>query len=193
MLATANPGKVKEIRELLSGTGIEIVTREDCGIDIDVEETGMTFFENAKLKAEAICTASGMPSIADDSGLIVDALSGEPGVYTSSFGGEELTAGERCVFLLNKMGNTEHRSAKFVCTIVCAFPDGSLLSADGECHGTIAAGLHGTGGFGYDPVFIPDGKTATMAELLPDEKNEISHRGKALRSFLELLKSRCQI
>ena len=189
VLATANPGKISEMRLILSSLGIEVITRKDLGIDMEIEETGTTFFENAKLKADAICLASGMPSIADDSGLIVDALDGKPGVYASSFGGEHLSAEERCRYLLNQMGNTEQRRAKFVCTIVCTFPDGNVLIANGECCGEITAKLIGSGGFGYDPVFLPDGKDKTMAELTADEKNEISHRGKALRNFKEILTS----
>jgi len=192
VLATANPGKVKEMREILSGLGIEVVTRDDLGIVMDIEETGTTFFENAKLKATAICVASDMPSIADDSGLVVDALDGEPGVYSSSFGGEELSAEERCYYLLSKMEESkqlEQRRAKFVCTIICAFPNGDILSASGECKGTIMTELKGSGGFGYDPVFQPDGFIKSMAELTANEKNEISHRGKALSEFSKLLKS----
>jgi len=189
VLATANPGKVSEMREVLSKLGIEVITRDDLGIDIDVEETGTTFLENAKLKAKAICAASGLPSVADDSGLVVDALDGKPGVYTSSYGGEGLTPKERCEYLLSNMKNFEHRRAKFVCVIVCAFPDGKLITANGECHGCIVSEPRGSGGFGYDPVFQPDGKDRTMAELAPGEKNAISHRGIALKRFSELLKS----
>ena len=191
MLATANPGKIKEMREILSSFGIEVVTRDELDIHIDVEETGTTFFENAKLKAEAICLASKMPAIADDSGLVVEALDGRPGVYSSSFGGEDLTAEQRCRFLLDSMKNMEQRDAKFVCTIVCAFPDGKILTSTGECSGTILTEIKGSNGFGYDPVFsvfLPNGCTKTMAELSSEEKNKISHRGKALVKFKELLK-----
>jgi len=189
VLATANPGKVKEMQELLSGLDIKFITRDDLGIDIDIEETGTTFYENSLLKAEAICKLTGIPSIADDSGLIVDALNGEPGVYSSSYGGEALTSPERCEYLLNKMKNLEQRQAKFVCTIVCIYPDGRILSSVGECNGKITTKLDGTGGFGYDPVFLPDGYNKTMAQLSTDEKNKISHRGIALRNFAKLLKS----
>ena len=189
VLATANPGKVSEMREILSELEIDIISRNELGIDDDVEETGTTFFENAKIKAEAICAVSGMPTIADDSGLIVDALDGRPGVYSSSYGGEELTASERCAYLLSEMKNMEQRRAKFVCTIVCIFPDGDLLTADGECAGAIVTKPRGSGGFGYDPVFLPDGHNRTMAELSSNEKNAISHRGIALRKFSKLLKS----
>jgi len=192
VLATANPGKVKEMREILSELGIDIITRNDLGIDIEVEETGTTFLENATIKAEAICAASRLPAIADDSGLMVDALGGEPGVYSSSYGGEDLTAEKRCDYLLSKMKNMEQRGAKFVCTIVCCYPDGTKIAATGECLGEIDTKPHGSGGFGYDPVFRlfrPDGTDKTMAELSAEEKNLISHRGKALRNFVELLKS----
>ena len=190
VLATANPGKVMEMSKILSELDIEIITRSELGINIEIEETGTTFLENAIIKAEAICAASGLPSIADDSGLIVNSLGGEPGVYSSSFGGEELTAEERCKFLLSKMANMEQRGAKFVCTIVCSFPDGSKITAMGECPGKISTELHGADGFGYDPVFIPDEESKTMAELAPERKNSISHRGKALRDFSKLLKSK---
>jgi XTP/dITP diphosphohydrolase len=189
VLATANPGKIKEMHTILSGLNIDIVTRDDLGIDISVEETGTTFFENAKLKADAICAISGMPSISDDSGLIVDALGGEPGVYSSSYGGEDLTFDERCLYLLKKMEKLEQRTAKFVCSIVCVFPDGYYLTAYGECCGIITTKPYGSGGFGYDPVFKPDKHDRTMAQLSPAEKNEISHRGIALRNFYQQLKT----
>jgi len=183
VLATANPGKIKELGKILSELGIEFLTRKDLGIDIEIDETGSTFLENATLKADAITDASGMPAIADDSGLIVDALGGEPGLYSSSYGGEELADSERCMYLLGKMENIQQRRAKFVCTIVCSFPDGKHIAATGECHGEIMTAPGGSDGFGFDPVFLPDGKDRTMAELTIDEKNEISHRGIALREF----------
>ena len=192
VLATANPGKIKEMKEILSALDISVTTRADIGIDFDIEETGTTFFENAKKKADAICLVSGMPSIADDSGLVVEALDGNPGVYSSTFGGEELTSEQRCSYLLDKMEKMEQRRAKFVCTIVCVFPDGSLITAGGDCNGVIATEQQGTGGFGYDPVFIPDGFDKSMAQLSVDEKNAISHRGMALNKFSELLKSFCE-
>jgi len=189
VLATANPGKIKEMRKILTKLDIEVVSREELGIDIEIEETGTSFQENSKIKAVTICKISGFPAIADDSGLIVNALCGEPGVYSSSYGGEALTADERCEYLLKKMENMEQRQAKFVCTIVCAFPNGDLLTTIGECSGVITTEPVGTGGFGYDPVFRPDGCIKTMAELTTDEKNKISHRGVALRNFSDLLKS----
>jgi len=187
VLATANPGKINEMREILSQLGFDIVTRRELGIDIDVAETGATFLENATLKARAICSVAGMPAIADDSGLCIDALGGAPGLDSSSFGGDSLDDEGRCEYLLDLMRDMEQRSAKFVSTIVCVFPDGRLLTAAGECRGEIAAVPGGSGGFGYDPVFIAEGTGKTMAELPPEEKNERSHRGKALRNFALLL------
>ena len=191
VLATANPGKIQEMREILSELGIEFVTREDLGIEIEVDETGSTFRENALIKAKAICKVSGLPAIADDSGLMVDALGGEPGVYSSSFGGMELDCNGRCEYLLDKLRGVEQRGAKFVSTIVCAFPDGRVLTAEGECSGTIVTSPRGSNGFGYDPVFIADGKNQTMAELSREEKNEASHRGKSLREFAKAVSESC--
>jgi len=183
VLATANQGKVREMRSILSSLGIDFVSRNEINIDIDIEETGTTFLENATLKATKISEISSLPAMADDSGLMVEALDGAPGVYSSSFGGDDLTDYERCLFLLKKIENMEQRRAKFVCTIVCVFPDGNMVSAVGECHGTISTTPMGTGGFGYDPVFIPDGYDKSMAELTSDEKNKISHRSIALREL----------
>ena len=187
VLATANPGKIREMQEILSGIGIEAVSREELGIDIEIEETGTTFYENALLKARAICEESGLPAIADDSGIAVDALGGAPGVYSSSYGGDDLDNDGRCEFLLKSIEKMEQRGAKFVCTIVCAYPDGKVISAQGECSGKLALSPRGSNGFGYDPIFIADGKDKTMAELPPDEKNAISHRGKAIRALCTLI------
>lgn len=190
ILATANEGKIGEMREILSALGIDVTTRGEMGIDLDVEETGSTFMENALLKARAICRASGLPAIADDSGLMVDALGGAPGVYTSSYGAEDLDGAGRNAYLLNNMQNIEQRGATFVSTIVCAFPDGGVLSAVGKCRGEIAEAPRGVNGFGYDPVFYIRELGKTMAELSNDDKNAISHRGAALREFARLLNER---
>ena len=188
VLATANKGKIREMREILQNLGIEVVSQSELGLNLSVEETGATFMENALLKAEAVCKASGLPAIADDSGLVVDALGGEPGVYSSSYGGEELNDSERCEHLLNNMKKMEHRGAKFVCTILCVFPDGEVVSAQGECRGEILQSARGGGGFGYDPVFLVEGTHKTMAELSSEEKNAVSHRGAALREFAKRIK-----
>ena len=185
VLASANPGKVGEMRSILNGCGFEVVTRYDLGIDVDIAETGATFLENAVIKAKVICEISGLPSIADDSGLVVDVLGGEPGVDTSSYGGDTLTDEERCEYLLKKMENVEPRGAKFVCIIACALPGGELITAEGECRGEISMSLRVDSGFGFDPIFLIPNSGKTLAELAPDEKNAISHRGKALRAFTE--------
>ena len=189
VLATANPGKIQEMREMLPNRDIQIVTRDDLGIELVVDETGSTFRENALIKAKAICEVSGLPAIADDSGLIVDALDGGPGVNTSSFGGTELDGKQRYLYLIEQLSGVEHRNAKFVCTIVCVFPDGEVLTAEGECSGYITREPRGENGFGYDPVFCADGYNQTMAELEPEEKHRISHRGKALKEFAQALES----
>ena len=175
------------MREILSGSGYDLISMSDAGVDIDIEETGLTFYDNASLKAKAVCDASGLPAIADDSGLVVEALGGAPGVHSKRFGGGGLDNSGRCALLLEIMEGMEQRSAKFVSTIVCAFPDGRTLSAEGECTGSITDSARGTGGFGYDPVFLPDGSGRTMGEMSPGEKHAISHRGNALREFAELL------
>jgi len=189
VLATANPGKIREMRAILGSFGIKTLTREELGINIDIDETGATFYDNAALKARAICEVSGLPSIADDSGLVVEALGGAPGVHTSSYGGEELSDIERCAWLLKKMENMEQRSAKFVCTIVCLFPNGAITTAEGECHGEIALSPRGADGFGFDPVFFITDRGKTLAELPPDEKNALSHRGAALRALAKQLET----
>ena len=171
------------MREVLPSLGFDFVTRKDLGIDIIVDETGSTYLENALLKARAICEASGMPAIADDSGIAVDALGGAPGLYSSSYGGDLLDDDGRCDYLLKNMENMEQRGAKFVCVIVCVYPDGKVISAQGECSGELTTSRRGANGFGYDPIFIADGMDKTMAQLPPEEKNAISHRGKALREF----------
>jgi len=190
VLATANPGKIKEMQDILSTFGFDLVTRSDLGIEMEVEETGCTFLENALLKAQALCEATGLAAIADDSGLEVFALDGRPGVYSSSFGGNTLTDSQRCAYLISQLQGMEQKNAKFVCTIVCCFPDGTYTVAQGECFGEIIESPRGENGFGYDPVFLVDEVDKTMAELSADEKNAISHRGKALRKFVLQMQDR---
>ena len=183
VLATHNPGKLKEMADILSGLGVEVVSPADLGVDLEVEETGTTFAENAMLKAKAICGASGLPAIADDSGLCVDALNGGPGVYSARYGGEGLDDAGRTRLLLENMRGQTTRAAHFACAIACVFPDGKTLTAEGRCDGAVAFAPMGTGGFGYDPVFLVPEKGRTFSQLTEAEKNEISHRGKALRDF----------
>lgn len=189
VLATHNPGKLKEMSAVLNGLGIEVVSPADLGLQIAVEETGETFAENAMLKAKAVCAAAKLPAIADDSGLCVDALNGGPGVYSARYGGEELDDRGRMMLLLNTMRGMPTRSAHFTCAIACAFPNGDTLTTEGQCAGTIAYAPMGTDGFGYDPVFMVPDKAKTFAQMDPEEKNAISHRGKALKDFSEKLET----
>lgn len=189
VLATHNPGKLAEMKAILSGLGVEVVSPAAAGVEVDVEETGTTFAENAMLKARAICAAAGLPAIADDSGLCVDALNGGPGVYSARYGGEGLDdAGRRRLLLQNLRGQTT-RAAHFTCAVACAFPNGDTLEAEGRCDGAIAFAPLGEGGFGYDPVFLIPEKGKTFGQIGPEEKSKISHRGKALAAFAEKLKA----
>ena len=183
ILATHNPGKLREMSDSLSHLGVEVVSPADMGITVEVEETGTTFAENAMLKAKAICAASGLPAIADDSGLCVDALNGGPGVYSARYGGEGLDDRGRYMLLLNSLRGQTTRAAHFACAIACAFPDGKTLTAEGRCDGAIAFAPLGEGGFGYDPVFLVPEKGKTFGQLTAEEKSAISHRGRALRDF----------
>ena len=187
VLATQNPGKVREMSAILSKFDIEVISARDAGIDLEVEETGTTFAENAMLKAKAICKAANMPAIADDSGLCVNALNGGPGVYSARYGGEGLADVGRYRLLLESMRVQTTRAAHFACAIACAFPNGKTLTAEGRCDGTIAFAPMGEGGFGYDPVFLVPEKRKTFAQLTAEEKAEISHRGKALENFVAKL------
>ena len=183
VLATHNPGKLKEMADILSSLGVEVVSPSDLGVDVEVEETGATFAENAMLKARAICEASGLPAIADDSGLCVDALNGGPGVYSARYGGEGLDDAGRTRLLLENMRGQTTRAAHFACAIACVFPNGDELTAEGRCDGAIAFAPMGEGGFGYDPVFLVPEKGKTFGQLTAEEKSAISHRGRALREF----------
>ena len=183
VLASNNQGKLKEMRAMMSEMGYEIVSQKEAGLELEVEETGTTFLENAFLKAEAACALSGLPAVADDSGLVVEALGGEPGVYSARYAGEDKTDRERNLYLLEKMKNEEHRDAKFVSEIACVFPNGDRLSARGECSGVIIDEERGESGFGYDPTFLFPELGLTRAEISPETKNRISHRAKAMEAF----------
>ena len=187
VLASKNTHKLTEMRDILSQLGVEVVLESDVGVDVDVEETGETFEENAFLKARAVMEASGLPAIADDSGLCVDAMNGGPGVYSARFGGEGLTDPERYRLLLDMMRGQLDRRCRFVSCICCCFPGGDTLTARGECEGTLAYAPKGPDGFGYDPVFFVPGMKKTFAEMSPEEKNAVSHRGAALRQFRQKL------
>jgi len=187
VVATKNAGKVREFARLLGPMGYEVKTAAECGFTDEVEETGTTFMENSRLKAEAVCKALGLPALADDSGLCVDALGGAPGIYSARFGGEELPYGGKIALLLEKLGDLpcEQRGAHFACAICCVFPDGSEVSCEEHCAGTIGFAPSGEGGFGYDPVFYVDNKS--FGEMTAAEKDAVSHRGKALRRFCGMM------
>ena len=187
VLASKNKGKLVEMQAILSELGVEVVLQSELGIDVDVEETGTTFTENAELKARAVMEASGLPAIADDSGLCVDWLQGAPGIYSARYGGVE-TDEDRYRLLLNNMRGAMNRAAHFHASIVCCFPNGDTVTAEGDCFGTVAYAPAGEGGFGYDPIFFVPEKRKTFSQLTAEEKNEISHRGVALRDFAAKLK-----
>lgn len=184
ILASKNQHKLTELSAILSQLGFEIALESEYGLDIDVEETGTTFEENSFLKADAVMKASGLPVLADDSGLMVDALDGAPGVYSARYG-HKASDKERTAYLLENMKDVpeKKRGAKFVCVITCLFPDGRKIVARGECPGVIARAPHGENGFGYDPVFYLPELGMTYAELPSEQKNAISHRARALQDF----------
>jgi len=191
VLATANPDKAREIIEVLSadGDGIEIEPRDPSLPDVD--ETGATLEENARIKAKAISDATGRPAIADDTGLEVDALGGEPGVHSARFAGEGATYADNVEKLLGRLHGIEGaaRTARFATVAIARWPDGREVAALGTVEGTIATSPRGDGGFGYDPVFVPDECDGrTFAELSPSEKHAVSHRGRAFRTLAEGLR-----
>jgi XTP/dITP diphosphohydrolase len=188
VLASQNQHKLEEMNLILSAHGVEVVLQSELGLHVEVEETGGTFAENAMLKAKAVMAASGLPAIADDSGVCVDALQGAPGVYSARYGGPELDDVGRYRLLLNVMQGQTNRAAHFTSAIACVFPNGDTIEAEGECPGSIAFAPMGDGGFGYDPVFFLPQLKKTYAQLTPEEKAAVSHRGKALAVFEERLK-----
>ncbi len=191
VLASKNPHKLVEIDAITRKLGIELILQSELGIDIDVEETGTTFEENSFLKAEAVMKASGLPALADDSGIVVDALNGEPGIYSARYGGDpSLTDHDRKMLLLK---NTEHvpdgqRQAKFVAVITMVTPEGQTIQARGEIHGELTREPRGENGFGYDPIFYYPPAGMTTAEMPSEEKNKVSHRANALKVFYEKMK-----
>ena len=190
ILASNNKKKLRELGEILSDMDVELLSQREAGCDFEVEETGTTFAENAYLKAKAVADATGLAAVADDSGLMVEALNGEPGVYSARYapGGHEASDKEKYEYLLSKLVNVEHRAAKFVSSICCILPDGSIIRTEGECRGEILREPAGEGGFGYDPVFMPQGYDRSMAELGTEVKNRISHRANALKDFKKKLR-----
>ena len=191
VLASKNKHKWEEIRKITEKLDIQLVMESELGVDIDVEETGSTFEENSLQKARAVMEATGLPALADDSGIAVDALNGEPGIYSARYGFDEsLDDWGRLQLLLKNMEKVpdDRRQGKFVCVITMITPDEKIIQARGEVHGLITREPAGAGGFGYDPIFYypPFGKT--LAEVPAEEKNQVSHRAKALNLFYEKLK-----
>ena len=191
VLASKNPHKLVEISKITEKFGFDLVLQSELGVDIDVEETGSTFEENSLLKAEAVMKATGLPALADDSGIAVDALNGEPGIYSARYGFDDSLDDWGRLQLLLK--NTEtvpdgERQAQFVCVISFVTPDGKVIQARGEIHGELTREPAGENGFGYDPIFYYPPLGKTTAELTPQEKNEVSHRANALKLFYTKLK-----
>ena len=188
-LSTNNKGKLKEYRELLSPLGYVVYTPADLNIDLEVEETGSTYRENSYLKALALSKLVSFPVIADDSGLEIDALNGEPGIYSSRYLGEDTSYVKKNSVILERLKDVpeEKRSARFVCAVAAAFPDGQTKVIRGTMEGIIGYEIKGENGFGYDPIFYLPQYGKYSAELSSDEKNAISHRGEALRRIREVL------
>lgn len=187
VFASKNAHKLQELQDILSAQGVEVILESAAGVDVEVEETGTTFEENSLLKARAVMEASGLPAIADDSGLMVDALNGAPGVYSARYGGPGLDDAGRYRLLLENMRGVLDRKCRFVSAITLCMPSGDIVTARGECPGTLAYAPQGENGFGYDPIFFVPEKKKTFAQLTAEEKNAISHRGRALRLFQEKL------
>ena len=191
VLASQNKHKLEEISKITAKFDMELVLQSELGVHIDVEETGTTFEENSFLKAKAVMEATGLPALADDSGIAVDALNGEPGVYSARYGGDEsLDDWGRLLLLLKNTENVPdgQRQAKFVSVITMVTPEGKVIQARGEIHGELTRQARGENGLGYDPIFYYPPLGKTTAELSPEEKNQVSHRANALKAFYEKLK-----
>lgn len=189
IFATGNEGKMKEVREILAETGYEIVSMKEAGVDMDIIEDGKTFEENALIKAKAVMEATGELTLADDSGLEIDAFGGEPGIYSARYLGEDTPYIEKNQVILDRMKNVseENRTARFVCAIAAAFPNGQTRTTRGTMEGIIGYEAMGENGFGYDPIFYLPKLCKYSAQLSSDEKNSLSHRGEALRKMKEVL------
>ena len=191
IIATHNVKKLAELERILTPLGISVQTAAQAGYSLpEVDETGTTFAENARLKAESAMRATGRPAVADDSGLVVDALGGAPGVYSARYAGPDASDRDRYEKLLRELADVpdDRRTARFVSAVCCVFPDGTSIDVTGACEGRIARAPRGDGGFGYDPVFLVGDRS--YAELTAAEKDEISHRGRALRALQDTLRRR---
>lgn len=194
LFATSNAGKAREVQAMFTDFDVDVKTLKEDGICVDVEENGTTFAENACIKAKAIAGMTNKIVLADDSGLVVDYLNGEPGIYSARYLGEDTSYDIKNVKILERMKGVpdEKRSARFVCAMTAVLPDGEMICTEGIMEGRIGYELAGANGFGYDPIFYLPEYGMTSAEISPEEKNAISHRGKALRAMQEELKKRIQ-
>lgn len=191
IIASNNKHKIKEIKEILGSEFEEIISQREAGISHDTVEDGTTFLENAMKKAREMAEISGCPSLADDSGICAHALGGEPGIYSARYSGIAGGHGDDEAnndLLLKNLADKADRSAHYTCAMVICYPDGRSISAEGYLYGKIIEKRRGNGGFGYDPLFVPDGESRTVAEMTDEEKNKISHRGGALKAVLEKIR-----
>ena len=190
VLASGNKGKLAEFQRLLDGLDVQIHSMKEYPEIGEIVEDGSTFAENALIKARAVCKATGKPAMADDSGLAVDALNGEPGIYSARFAGEQRSDADNNAKVLRLMETVADadRTARFFCVIAIVLPDGREYTVEGTCEGTILHALRGEGGFGYDPLFYVESMNKTFAELTMEEKNRISHRGHANRKAVEIIR-----
>ena len=192
IFATGNMNKLREIKQILAGLDYEILSMKEAGVDIDIVEDGKTFEENALIKARAVCKASGHLALADDSGLEVDALGKEPGIYSARYMGEDTSYDIKNQSIIDRLSGVpdEERTARFVCAMAAVFPDGTEKTFVRTMEGRIGYEIAGENGFGYDPIFFLPEYGKTSAEISPEEKNAISHRGKALRALADYLKTK---
>ncbi len=188
IIASNNAHKIREIKEILKSEFDEIVSLSEAGISHETVEDGETFLENAMKKAREIAEISGCAALSDDSGICVHALGDAPGVFSARYAGEHGDDEANNDLVLKNLADKHDRSAHYTCAVVIAYPDGSEVHAEGRLYGTIIKERRGTHGFGYDPLFVPDGETRTVGEMSDVEKNAISHRARALRALLELLR-----
>lgn len=195
LFATGNQGKMKEVREILADLGVEVISMREAGVSAEIVEDGETFEENAVIKARTIMELTGEVTLADDSGLEIDALGGEPGVYSARYMGEDTSYHIKNNDLIRRLSQVprQQRTARFVCSIAAAFPDGEIITTDGVIEGLIDYEEAGENGFGYDPIFVVPQLGCTTAQLSDEQKNEISHRGKALRKMKEELRKRMEL
>ncbi|HIV13091.1 MAG TPA: XTP/dITP diphosphatase [Candidatus Pullilachnospira stercoravium] len=195
LFATGNQGKMKEVREILADLGVEVISMREAGVSAEIVEDGETFEENAVIKARTIMELTGEVTLADDSGLEIDALGGEPGLYSARYMGEDTSYHIKNNDLIRRLSQVprQQRTARFVCSIAAAFPDGEIITTDGVIEGLIGYEEAGENGFGYDPIFVVPQLGCTTAQLSDEQKNEISHRGKALRKMKEELRKRMEL